>query len=55
MMYFPMDFGELTIDGLIDTDALSRAIPQMNLRKIQLLYLQSVIRESPPIHRTIES
>ena len=25
-LYFPMDFGELTIDGLIDTGALSNAI-----------------------------
>ena len=34
MLYFPMDFGELTIDGLIDTGALSSAIPEMDLRKI---------------------
>ena len=27
MLYFPMDFGELNIDGLIDTGALSGAIP----------------------------
>ena len=37
MLYFPMDFGELTIDGLIDTGALSSAIPEMDLRKIRLL------------------
>ena len=48
MLYFPMDFGELTIDGLIDTGALSSAIPEMDLRKIRLLYPQSVIREGPP-------
>ena len=48
MVYFPMDFGELTIDGLIDTGALSSAIPEMNLRKIRLLSPQSVIREGPP-------
>ena len=49
MLYFPMDFGELTIDGLIDTGALSSAIPEMDLRKIRLLSPQSVIRErSPP-------
>ena len=29
MLYFPMDFGELTIDGLIDTGALSSAIPDI--------------------------
>ena len=34
MLYFPMDFGELTIDALIDTGALSSAIPQSDLRKI---------------------
>ena len=28
MLYFPMDFGELNIDGLIDTGALSSAIPE---------------------------
>ena len=45
MLYFPMDFEELTIDGLIDTGALSSAIPEMDLRKIRLLSPQSVIRE----------
>ena len=48
MLYFPMDFGELTIDGLIDTGALSSAIPEMDLRKIRLLSPQSVVREGPP-------
>ena len=48
MLYFPMDFGELTIDGLIDTGALSSAIPEMDLRKIRLLSPESVIREGPP-------
>ena len=48
MLYFPMDFGELTIDGLIDTGTLSSAIPEMDLRKIRLLSLQFVIREGPP-------
>ena len=37
MLYFPMDFGELNIDGLIDTGALSSAIPEANLRKARLL------------------
>ena len=48
MLYFPKDFGELTIDGLIDTGALSSAIPEMDLRLIRLLSPQSVIREGPP-------
>ena len=34
MLYFPMDFGELTLDGLVDTGALSSAIPEADLRKI---------------------
>ena len=37
MLYFPMDFGELNIDGLIDTGALSSAISEADLRKIRLL------------------
>ena len=48
MLYFPTEFVELTIDGLIDTGALSSAIPEMDLRKIRLFSPQSVIRESPP-------
>ena len=48
MLYFPMDFRELTIDGLIDTGALSSAIPEKDLRKIPLLSPQSVNREGPP-------
>ena len=31
MLYFQMDFEELTIDELIDTGALSIAIPEMDL------------------------
>ena len=48
MQYFPMDFGELTIIGLIDTGVLSSAIPEIELRIIRLLSSQSVIREGPP-------
>ena len=43
-----MDFGEFTIDGLIDTGALSKAIPEMDLQKIRLFSPQSFIREGPP-------
>ena len=45
-----MDFGELTLDGLVDTGALSSAlahIPEDDLRKIQLLAPQSIIKEGP--------
>ena len=45
MLCFPMDFGELTIDGLIDTGALSSAIPEADLRKIRLLAPQSIVKE----------
>ena len=30
MLYFPMDFGELTIDGLVDTGALA---PQLIVKE----------------------
>ena len=33
MLYFPMDFGELTLDGLIDTGAQSSAIPEADSGK----------------------
>ena len=33
IVYFPIDFGELTIDGLIDTGDISTAIPEMDPRK----------------------
>ena len=42
-----MDFGELTLDGLVDTGALSSAIPDTDVRKIRLLAPQSLIREGP--------
>ena len=47
MLYFPMDFGELTLDGLVDTGAVSSAIPEADLRKIRLLAPQSIIKEGP--------
>ena len=42
-----MDFGELTLDGLVDTSALSSAITEADLDKIRLLAPQSIIKESP--------
>ena len=47
MLYFPMDFGELTLDGLVDTGALSSAIPETDLRKIRLLASQSIVKKGP--------
>ena len=48
MLYFPMDFGELNIDGLIDTGALSGAIQEADLRKIRLLAQHTILNEGPP-------
>ena len=48
MLYFPMDFGELNIDDLIDTGALSSAIPEADLRKIRLLPPHTILNEGPP-------
>ena len=42
-----MDFGELTLDDLVDTGAQSSAITEADLRKIRLLAPQSKIKESP--------
>ena len=47
MLYFSMDFGELTLDGLIDTGANSSAIPEADLRKIRLLVPKSIVKEGP--------
>ena len=46
-LYFPMDFSELTLDSLVDTGALSSAIPEADLRKIRLLAPQSIVKEGP--------
>ena len=48
MLYFPKDFGELKIDGLIDTGALSSTIQEADLRKIPLLAPHTIIKEGPP-------
>ena len=47
MFYSPMDFGELKIDGLIDTGALSSAIPEADLRKTRLLAPHPILNEGP--------
>ena len=48
MLYFPKDFGELNIDQLIDTGALSSAIPEADLRKSRLLAPHTILNEGPP-------
>ena len=50
MLYFPMDFEELTIDGLIHAGALSSAKPEADLRKIRLLAQQSIAKKSSCVH-----
>ena len=47
ILYFPMDFGEITLYGLVDTGAPFSAIPEVDLRKIRLLAPQSIIKEGP--------
>ena len=49
MLYFPMDFGGLNIDGLIDTGALSNAIPEADLHKIRLLAPHTILNEGSPL------
>ena len=47
-----MKFGELTLDDLVDTGDISRAIPEADLRKILLLAAQSIVNDGPaPIFR----
>ena len=43
-----MEFGELIIDGLDDTGALTSAMPEFDLQKIKLLTPQSIIKDGPP-------
>ena len=47
MLYFPMGFGELNIDGFIDTGALSSGIPEADLRKIRLLAPHTRLNKGP--------
>ena len=49
MLHFPMDFGELNIDGLIGTGALSSAIPEADSRKVRLLAPHTILKEGPPL------
>ena len=47
MYYFPMDFEKLTLDGLIDTGALTRAISEQDLNKIKLLAPEAITDTGP--------
>ena len=44
-----MNFGELTLDGLIDTGAHSGAIPEADLKELRLLAPQSTVKEGPAL------
>ena len=48
-----MGFGELTIDGLVDTGAFTSAIAELDLRKIKLLTPQSIKEGPPPSFQTM--
>ena len=41
MYYFPMDFKKLSLDGLIDTDALTSALSEAALNKIKQLSVEA--------------
>ena len=48
MYYIPMDFKKLTLDGLIDTGALTSAISEQDLNKIKLLANEAIKETGPP-------
>ena len=48
MLHFPMDFGELNFDRLIDIAALSGSSIEADLRKIRLLAPHTRVNEGPP-------
>ena len=50
MFYFQMDFGELYLDGLVDTGALPSAIPEADSRRIRILAPQSIVKEGTTLN-----
>ena len=48
MYYMPMDFEKLTLDGLIDTGALTSAISEQDLNKIKLIANEAIKDSGPP-------
>ena len=48
MYYIPMDFEKLTLNGLIDTGALTSAISEQDLKKIKLLANEAIKETGPP-------
>ena len=49
MLYFPLDFGELNIDGLLNTGAFSSDVPEADLRKKRLPAPHTILNEGPPL------
>ena len=47
MYYFPMDFEKLTLDGLIDTGALTSAISEQDLNQVKLLAPEAITATGP--------
>ena len=43
-----MEFEELKIDGLIDRDTLSRAVPESDLGEFRSLAPHTILKEGPP-------
>ena len=48
MYYIPMDFKKFTLDGLIDTGALTSAISDQDINKIKLLANEATKETGPP-------
>ena len=48
LYYMPMDFEKLTLDGLIDTGALTSAISEQDLNKIKLIANEAIKDTGPP-------
>ena len=48
MYYMPMDFEKLTLDGLIDTRAMTSAISEQYLNKIKLIANEIIKDTGPP-------
>ena len=48
MLYLPTVFGDLLIDSIIATGALTGAISEADLRKIRLLNPQTILNQRPP-------
>ena len=46
MLCFPMDFEDLNMDGLIDSGALSGAIPEADFTKNRLLAPHTLLKKA---------